>query len=60
MRVIKAGAKPEDKLYQAACMHCKTEVEFARHEAKYNPDQRDGDFLSVNCPICSHLIAVAI
>jgi RNase P subunit RPR2 len=58
VKITKVGSRPEDKEYRASCRNCKSEVEFRRNEAEYISDQRDGDFLSVRCPICGNLIAV--
>jgi len=59
VKVIKQGQKPESRVYRGACRTCHTEIEFERHEAKYNVDQRDGDYLSIRCPTCSSDILVA-
>lgn len=60
MKVIKRGELPETKVYGGKCQRCSTEVEFVRGEAKYNSDQRDGDFLSIACPVCTGLIYAAV
>lgn len=52
MKIIKEGIDPKKRTYRIECHICKTEFEFEQQEAKYNSDQRDGDFLSINCPIC--------
>ena len=59
VKVIKQGQKPESRVYRGSCRTCHTEIEFERHEAKYNVDQRDGDYLSIRCPTCSSDILVA-
>lgn len=60
MRIIKKGKKPEEKKYRGTCGKCKTVVEFKRSEAKFIPDFRDGDFLTVTCPVCSYNINVNV
>lgn len=60
IKIIKRGQKPENKIYQGECYRCKTVVEFPMGAAKYNSDQREGDFLSVVCPVCSHQITVGV
>lgn len=58
MRIIKRGFIPENYVFQATCGHCKTEVEFEANEAKRTNDQREGDFLTVKCPLCGRDIHV--
>lgn len=52
MRVIKRGTPPSDRPYLVECRTCKSEIEFLRIEAKFTPDQRDGDYLTIKCPVC--------
>lgn len=52
MRVIKEGNKPELSIHLGKCSNCKTEVEFQRHEGIVTHDQRDGSYVTVECPIC--------
>ena len=52
MEIIKKGKNPDDKNYISQCQKCGTQVKFKRHEAKLTPDQRDGDILTVDCPVC--------
>lgn len=60
IKIIKRGVDPAKKLYQGTCHNCATVVEFPRSAAKYNADQRDGDYLSVDCPVCNQTIIVGI
>lgn len=60
MKIIKQGKLPEEKEYQAKCSNCKTEISFKRKEATYVPCQRDGDSLTIGCPLCKQTIWVAI
>lgn len=52
MRIIKTGIIPAKRVYRAVCGNCATEFEFEQHEAKITHDQRDGDFLTIPCPLC--------
>lgn len=54
MKIIQRGVIPEEREYQVACPKCKTIFEFKHAEATYNSDQRDGDYLSICCPLCFH------
>lgn len=51
MRIIKEGKLPGEKLYVTSCRSCKTVFEFTRKESKMVYDQRDGDFLQIQCPL---------
>ena len=52
MKIIERGQHPKQKLYTVCCRQCQTKFEFERHEAEVTYDQRDGDFITVACPVC--------
>lgn len=52
MRILSRGQRPEDTIHQGTCNTCGTRVEFTRAEGEITYDQRDGDFVRVNCPCC--------
>lgn len=56
MEIIKRGTPPEEQLYTGTCQRCSTEVRFKRGEASVHSDQRDGEIVSVACPVCPELI----
>lgn len=58
MEIIERGTPPEEKVYEGRCMNCKTKVRFKRSEGKVTFDQRDGNFVTVKCPVCRHAINV--
>jgi RNase P subunit RPR2 len=58
MKIIKRGQVPGNEVYRLDCNHCHTEFEIEAKEAKYNSDQRDGDYLSIECPICKTVCTV--
>ncbi len=60
MRIVYLGKKPEERVFLGKCRACRTEVEFEQREAKTVCDQRDGDYLSVPCPICRAEINVSL
>jgi endogenous inhibitor of DNA gyrase (YacG/DUF329 family) len=60
MKILKKGKRPEDKVYHAECTNCNTEVEFKYSEAKHIFDQRDGDYLTVKCPVCKQFIYTGV
>lgn len=53
VEIVKLGRKPGDMKIKATCRECGTVFTFARHEAEYVSDQRDGDALKIPCPLCS-------
>jgi len=52
MEIIRRGSLPEDKQYKSTCNNCDTLFSFTRGEARHIDDQRDGDYLVINCPVC--------
>jgi RNase P subunit RPR2 len=58
MEILSRGQLPEDKTYEGSCHNCHTHVRFKKREAEYIDDQRDGDCVKVNCPVCGHAIYV--
>ena len=54
MRVLRRGTPPEELVHYCECTRCKSVLQFLRGEAKYQDDQRDGDYLSISCPVCKH------
>jgi hypothetical protein len=52
VKIIKKGEVPEHKTYRVDCHNCKTEFEFLANEATITRDPRDGDFLTIECPLC--------
>jgi len=60
MKIIKKGNIPDEKIYQAKCYNCKTEIEFVQKEGVVTRDQRDGDFITVQCPLCGCGIHTAL
>lgn len=57
--IIRQGIIPENQPIQATCGHCRTVFSFLPIEAKYNADQRDGDFYSIPCPLCKRTCNVS-
>jgi len=56
MIIIKRGTIPAERIYEATCRVCNTEVSFLQKEAKINYDQRDGNYLTIKCPVCESVI----
>lgn len=60
MEIIKLGELPEEKVYEAKCSNCGTQVRFQHKEGKVHYDQRDGNSIEVQCPLCSKPIYKAL
>ena len=60
MKIIKKGSLPEEKVKRITCRKCSTVFEFQLNEARYNIDQRDGDFYSIDCPLCKEYNTFAV
>ncbi len=60
MKIIHLGSAPENRVHQAICYHCRSTVEFEQREAEHVNDQRDGDFLRIECPVCRHMITKSV
>ena len=59
MNILKRGTPPEERQYQGTCGKCETEIHFLQMEGQVTFDQRDGDFITVVCPVCNESIHVA-
>jgi hypothetical protein len=62
VRVIKEGKLPAKDEYYLKCNNCKCEFEFLREDTGVAPhyDQRDGNYLSIDCPTCKQTCTIAI
>jgi hypothetical protein len=52
MKILKQGLIPEEVVYTTTCAHCGTMFEFLQKEGKLTDDQRDGSYVSIECPTC--------
>jgi RNase P subunit RPR2 len=59
VEVVIKGNAPEDRIYRATCGHCSSLLQFKQSEATFTSDQRDGDYVSVSCPVCNSSVNVA-
>lgn len=60
MKVLRQGIIPGDIKHYAVCNHCKSVLEFQRKEAKMTHDQREGDYMVINCPVCATRVTVDV
>lgn len=56
MKIIQRGTDPKSTPIRATCNNCQTVFEFHPIEAKYSYDQREGDFYSIDCPVCNKTV----
>ena len=56
VEIIKRGVPRGEVVHDITCRFCKSELRFKEHEAKRHYDQRDGDYLSITCPVCQSVI----
>lgn len=60
MKIIERGQHPKETKYTVRCNQCRTKFEFERHEANVTYDARDGDYVSIACPVCRTLCTHAL
>ena len=53
IQIIQRGVLPEAIRYKTKCRHCNTIFSFLKSDARLTGDQRDGDFYTIKCPVCS-------
>lgn len=60
VQIISRGIAERNQTREATCIRCRTKFSFEQWEAKYNNDQRDGDYLSIGCPLpgCGNTVTV--
>lgn len=54
IEITKRGQLPEEVKYKLKCNNCKTEFTATIQDGKVTYDQRDGNFLTVACPLCNN------
>ena len=60
IEIIHRGELPGDKQRQATCQCCQTVFSFAESDARRVFDQRDGDYLTLPCPVCEQPVNKAV
>ena len=58
VQVIKRGTVPADRMHDAKCVRCQSELRFPERAAKLVLDQRDGNYFEVPCPVCGNQVTV--
>lgn len=56
MEIIFRGKPPGEKVINSTCSNCKTVFRYKESEGKITYDQRDGNFISIACPVCGNAV----
>jgi hypothetical protein len=52
MEILEKGMPEVHRTYEGTCRGCRSRIRFRRDEARYTDDQREGAFVSIDCPVC--------
>lgn len=58
MRIIKEGIKPEDIEIETTCNNYKSVLGVKISDGKTTYDQRDGNYVTIVCPVCQKSINI--
>jgi hypothetical protein len=58
MRILTRGVVPETVPICTTCRHCHTVFEFLRSEGIVTVDQRNGEMVTINCPVCERVAVI--
>lgn len=53
IEILERGTPPGEKSYEATCAGCQSKLKFLRGDGMLTNDWRDGDYLTVICPVCN-------
>lgn len=62
MEILKRGYLPAERVAVWECYNCKSQIRSKMSEGERVYDQKNGDYISNICPVCSnpHSIAVKV
>lgn len=60
IEILRRGIPPQEVHYLADCSTCRSSLRFLRKDARYQADQRDGDYPVIECPVCSAQVTKAM
>lgn len=60
IEVIKRGNPPSEAIYDRTCDSCHSQLRFRRGDARMSYDQRDGDAVVIDCPVCGKQVWTAV
>lgn len=58
MKIISRGVIPSEYVYNFACQLCKSILQCEQGEMEHHSDQREGEWWTVDCPVCHDLCYV--
>jgi hypothetical protein len=56
IEIIKHGEIPSKRKYTASCNSCNTQFRFLRDEGNLQCSHRDGNYIAIDCPVCSNQV----
>ena len=60
VKIIQRGTLPSEREYQSMCRKCGTVFEWVAAEGTVHSDQRDGDYITIGCPLCGETVTTAV
>lgn len=60
VEIIREGKLPGLKQVKHECSNCHTIFKFLLNEARVTFDQRNGDFATIQCPLCNSACHVGL
>lgn len=60
IEIIQRGTLPGERQHQTRCGACQTIFSFGETDARRISDQRDGDYLTLPCPVCQRPVNKAV
>lgn len=60
MKIMRPGKVEAERLFKVTCRNCDCQFEFKHHEGEVIRDQRDGDYIRINCPTCMTFVTAAL
>lgn len=60
VEIVRRGILPEEKVHEATCGNCYTVFRFKQGEAHVTGDQRDGDYMTIACPLCNKTVTKSL
>ena len=59
MEILKRG-EVRAKTHDTICGNCNSHLRVGKCDGKYVSDQRDGDYIDTNCPVCGNRLTISV